>query len=123
MILGGYTFPLNPEISFGILKKKKHCAVVETYSSIAYFSWGSSFIGKEIEINWPWMDEAQYFALQDLMENDIQLVFDPTGTNSFKFNVNIMELDGKYWLKVLADDNGNPVYKDVKLKMVIMSEA
>ena len=123
MILDGYTFPINPEITFDILKKKKYSNFVETYTSIAFFSWGTSIIGKEVEIGWPWMDKVQFDQLQFILEKDMQVVFDPTGNGTFQFNVNLLDLDGKYWLRVIPDVNGDPVYKDIKLKMVIMSEA
>ncbi len=76
MKLGGYTFDWNPD-QFTLPHAEKSAGKVQTYSSVAYFSWGVSLLGKEISIEWDWMSVDQYERLRTLFEADTALTWDP----------------------------------------------
>lgn len=119
MILGSYTFALNPSSFTEIYEPTKTTAVVETYDSVAYFSWGTKIIGKILQFNWDYMTAEQYESMRAIYEADAQVVFDPAGITGLKFNVHVTKLTGKYYLGLAAT---NTFRKDVQMELVIMSE-
>jgi len=76
MKLGDYTFGWNPD-RFTLPHAEKSAGKVQTYSSVAFFSWGVSPIGKEISIEWDWMSVDQYERLRTLFEANAAVVWDP----------------------------------------------
>jgi len=74
--LGAYTFDWNPDV-FTLPQAEKSLGKVKTYSSIAFFSWGLSLLGKEISIEWDWMGVDQYERLRSLFEANTSVVWDP----------------------------------------------
>jgi len=76
--LGEYTFDWNPD-SFTLPQAERSTGRVKTYSSIAFFSWGLSLLGKEISIEWDWMGVDQYERLRVLFEANSPVVWDPQG--------------------------------------------
>ena len=44
MVLGSYTFEKNPTSVSDLMTEQRHTAAVQTYSSIAFFSWGASMV-------------------------------------------------------------------------------
>jgi hypothetical protein len=76
--LGTYTFGWNPD-QFTLPYAEKSAGRVQTYSSVAFFSWGVSLPGKEISIEWDWMSVDQYERLRTLFEADAAVVWDPEG--------------------------------------------
>lgn len=119
MILGSYTFALNPSSFSGIYEPNKLTAIVQTYSSVGYFNWGTKIIGKVIKLEWDYMSAEQYESLRAMYEADAQVVFDPAGITGLKFNVHVMELTGKYYLGLAATGTYR---KDVTMELVVMSE-
>ena len=78
MKLGGYTFDWNPD-TFTLPQPEKSTGKVKTYSSVAFFSWGLSLLGKEISLEWDWMGVDQYERLRSLFEANAPVVWDPEG--------------------------------------------
>ncbi|NPU85556.1 MAG: hypothetical protein HPY65_13850 [Syntrophaceae bacterium] len=118
--LGSLTFASNPD-TMTLIKKDRDVAWVKTYSSVAIFSWGSSYAGKKLDLAWSYMDTGEFADLEDIQEADAQVVFDPQDGSGRTFNVEILALDGEYHL-YLKDDTGQ-YRKNVKLTLLIMSEA
>lgn len=120
MILGGYTFAQNPSDIGDILIPRRHCASVETYSSVAFFSWGASVIGKTVSLAWDYLSCDMFDALNALYQADAALVFDPQDGNGDTYNVEILSLTGKYHLGLAHDDSDWRTA--VKLELLILSE-
>lgn len=118
MRLGPYDFEWNPT-QYDIPKEDKTYSVVQTYESVAFFSWGTSIIGKEIELEWDRMKEEQFDQLQTLLEADQETVWTPISGEVTAYNVELCQLNGKFMEFSLHDA---PYRDDVKLLMVIMSE-
>lgn len=78
MKLGGYTFDWTPDV-FTLPQAEKSTGKVKTYSSVAFFSWGVSLLGKEISLEWDWMEVDQYERLRSLFEANAPVVWDPEG--------------------------------------------
>ena len=123
MVLGSYTFDLNPKIDFDIIKPKKHNSYKKTYTKVAYFNWGTSVIGQEIELSWDWMTLEQYDSLQTIYAADSQVLFDPVNTAGIKYNVQVTDLTGKYYIRMVKEGTEDTYRKDIKMKLLIMSEA
>lgn len=119
MVLGTHTFIKQPK-TMTMIQKDRETATVQTYSNVALFSWGASIVGKVIEIGWPVMATSEYTSFQTIYEADAQIVFDPQDGKSKTYNVEVLSLDGEY-LVHLSDASGH-IRKNVKLKLLIMSE-
>jgi hypothetical protein len=120
IVLGSYTFAQHPSDINEMMKAVKECAHVKTYSSVAFFSWGTSLVGKIIEMTWEYMSCDQYDSIDTLYQADAQIVFDPQDGSSKTYNVEIVEFNGKYHLGLTHDDND--YRKNIKLQILIMSE-
>lgn len=90
MTLGSYSFLWNPD-KFTLPQVKKYDALVLTYSSAEYFSWGLSIIGKEIVLEWGWMLNAQYQTIYALWALDADQSWEPG--NGTTYTVAIRSLD------------------------------
>jgi hypothetical protein len=119
MSLGAYTFTKQPS-GMTMIQKDRKIAYQETYTSIAAFSWGASYIGKVIEISWNVMSTAQYTSLLALYVADVPVVFNPQDGTSKTFNAEILSLDGKYLIHL--DDATGHHRTDVKMQLLIMGE-
>lgn len=116
MVLGAYTFSWNPE-KCTVPRETKSSSVVETYGGAVYFSWGTLIAGQKINLEWDWLQEAQWDELQTLLEADAEVVWDPqTGPT---YNVEIAGLKGDYQDKSLIDADYR---RNVVLSLVIISE-
>lgn len=116
MTLGSYTFWRNPN-RFTIPKQERHTAVVQTYANIAFFSWGL-FYGQTVVLEWDILAESAFDSLQGLLEDDIEIEWDPqTGTT---YDVEVIRLDGIYVESALEDA---PYRRDVKLELLIKGTA
>lgn len=116
---GSYELDSNPS-DITIIKKDKYCSSVKTYSGVGYFNWGSSIVGKELELSWSYMISSEFTTLNGYYENDDQKVFDPQDGSAKTYNVKIKSFDGKYFLK-MKDESG-AFRKDVKMVILILSE-
>lgn len=95
-----YDFTLLPH-KMTMLRAKKTCAVKQTYTSVAYFSWGTSLVGETIVLSWNAMPAAMWKQLDAFYAADKALVWDPTLTEipaTTKYNVIMTELEGEYLL-------------------------
>ena len=95
MILGGYTFTLNPEKCEMPIKEKR-ASTVKTLAGAAYFSWGAFLPGTILKLKWSYMPVAMFSQLETKNEADAQVVFNPgSGTSC---NVEIQGLKGAWFL-------------------------
>jgi len=121
MSLGSYTFERNPTIdqSTPLVVKKRHWAAVQTYSSVAFFSWGLDYAGSEISLPWSTCTNAQFLALNSLFEADAVVIFDPNDGRGKTFQVQITDLVGEFMLRLNGD---NPWRKNVRMDLLIIGE-
>jgi hypothetical protein len=120
MILDSYTFDKNPS-EMSMVEEDKFASSLLTYTSVAYFSWGSTIVGKIITLRWGGMTTTQFDTLQTKYEADAEVVWEPNQGDSADrtFNVEISRLTGSYHISLLdsASDRVN-----VEMDLVIMSE-
>ncbi len=121
MQLGAYIFDVNPSDMTRIVTARKTCAAVPTYGGVAYFTWGTLVAGEEIELSWDYMTSSQYESLDDLYRADEPVVWslNDGGSPPASYNVEIMELTGRYFLGI----DGDWLRRDVKMTLLILSEA
>jgi hypothetical protein len=119
MKFDAYSLVSNPS-QCTIIKPDKHCASVLTYSSVGYFNWGASIVGKEIELQWSYMTGPEFSALDALYQADTTTVFDPQDGESHTYNAKIKSFDGTYFLRL--DDSSGSYRKDVKMTLLILSQ-
>jgi hypothetical protein len=117
MALGSYTFYWNPD-RWDEPREAKSSSVLNTYSSVAYFSWGLLLPGKRILLEWNWMLVDQWNQLRAIYEADVPVIWDPENGNLY--NVEVMNLDGQ-----LAEVVGiaGQRRENVKVSLVIISSA
>lgn len=123
MILGGYTFDGNPSRIPSIIRQKKAASYVETYTSVGFFDWGSTYIGQRIDMEWDFMPADMYDSLETLylLPNTIH-VFNPEDGEAVTFSVHILSLDCTYFISVtdwIDDSSASSWRKDVKMSLVI----
>lgn len=118
MILDSYTFPKVPG-EMTMIESKKYTASMLTYTSVAYFSWGSTIEGKLLKLKWGGMSTTQFDALQAKYVLDTTMVFDPEQGDAKTYNVEVMNLTGSYHLSLL-DSASHRI--DVEMDLLIMSE-
>lgn len=75
MTLGGLTLKWNPDQET-IPESKRDTASVQTYTSVAFFSFGSRIVGHKISLDWEWMPADQYLRLKQLEAADAQIIWD-----------------------------------------------
>ena len=91
-----------------------------TYNSCVYFSWGTTIEGKKLVLGWDYLRSDQYASLQALYETDVSMVFNPQDGSGFTYNVEIVELTGKYFRHLT--DLSSVLRKDVQLTLLVMSK-
>jgi hypothetical protein len=120
MILGAYTFASNPSDLGDVIGKKKSCATQQTYSSVAFFSWGLFVSGVEVELSWDYMSCDQFDALDNLYQADAAVVWDPQDGSSKTYNVEVTDLVGRYHIGIPHSDDYER--RDVRMRLLILSE-
>ncbi len=118
--IGAVTLRHNP-IRMTLVRPEKRSASSETYSSVAYFSWGTSIVGKEIDIEWSYMESDEFDDLDDLFKTDAPVVFDPQDGSGKTYNVEITRLNGEYFRTL--DFSAGHFRRNVKMTVLILSEA
>lgn len=119
MVLSTSTFALDPG-AMTMIRPDKVCAAVQTYSGVAYFSWGSTIVGKEIELSWNGMPSTQFDALQAIYVADTTCIFKPRIPGlAQNYVVNVTGLDGEYWIS--AESSANYYRTNCRLRLLIMS--
>ncbi len=118
-----YTFSLLPG-NMTVIREDKSCASVQTYEGVAYFSWGTSIVGKELSLSWNAMPAAMWSQFETFFTADAPLEFDPTldGTPSAKtYTVEMTRLDGDYFLGGYGTGAGS-WRQNVTMTLLILSE-
>lgn len=124
MTLGGVSLDPGPSEIDGIIAKGRDCAHVTTYTSVGFYSWGASIVGKIVSLQWDYLSYVVYNQLQALLEADAQVVFDPDlgGASPPTYNVEILSLTGTYWqTQGTTVESENAYRTDVHLQLLIMS--
>ncbi len=119
MIFGTYTLTCNPS-DITMIKPDKMSAYKKTYSGVDYFNWGSTIIGKEVELAWEYMTVAEFATLDALYADDDDIEFDPQDDTGQTYNIKIIKFDGTYDLQLEADSWARR--KDIKMTILILSE-
>lgn len=120
-----YDFTLLPH-KMTMIRPVKSCAVKQTYSSVAYFSWSVSIIGKPIYLSWNAMPAAMWKQLDAFYAADDPLIWDPTLTlvpASTLYNVEMKALDGEYLFGGYDETLATSWRGDVIMELLILSEA
>lgn len=78
MILGGYVFPWGPD-RFTIPRGEKASSLAMGLRVLGYLAEDAILESKEIVLEWDWMSEAQFQALQALYEADEAITWDIFG--------------------------------------------
>ena len=117
MKLDDFTFLELPQ-AMTMIRAERESAVVKTYDSVAFFSWGADIVGKAITLTWNAMTKTQFDLLDEIYQADVEVEFDPTDITeeSTKYNVQVTNLQGEYWAGV-SDYRLN-----CSLELLIMSE-
>lgn len=116
MILGSYTFTVLPDKMTAIEQDKENTSV-KTYSSVAYFSWDVSYVGKILELVWEYMEATDYSSLRSIYEADTAVVFEPEiSEGETTFNVEVLDCYGQYFYDLTT------VRKQVTVRLLILSE-
>lgn len=98
MVLSTTTFARDP-FSMDMIRPEKICQSVLTYSSVQYFSWGSTIVGKQVNLRWNAMPSTMFDALDTLYTNDTVILWDPNiPGKTGGYNVNILDLNGDYYI-------------------------
>ena len=120
MVLGAYTFDLNPAKVSGLIQSEKASAVKKTYTDIAYFSWPSTVKGRQVSLRWEYIPTAQFTSIHTLYASGDTLVFDPQDGSSKTYNVEVLNFEAEYFLH-MEDATGN-YRKNAQLELLILSE-
>lgn len=114
MQLGATTFTQNPG-KMTLPQAGKSSAAVNTYSGVAYFSWGTLLIGQILMLEWEFCPVTQYNAIHALLVADAAVNFIPG--NGTTYSVEIMKLTGSYFM----DQTATAEYRsNVKLELLIL---
>ncbi len=117
--IGSVTLRHNPS-RMTLVRPEKHSAAKETYSSVAYFSWGTSIVGKEIDLEWSYMESDEFDDLDDLFKADSPVVFNPQDGSGKTYNVEITQLDGEYFRTL--DFSAGHFRQNIKMTLLVLSE-
>lgn len=120
MSLGDYTFEDNPS-EMPLLNPEKSCALEETYTSAAFFDWGTDIAGKEVPIKWTYMSATMFAELEEKAAEAGPLVFDPQNGSGKTYYVQVKSPTGKY-LHSLAEAPSSALRKDVELVLFFLGE-
>ena len=118
VVIGTRTLTRDPQ-RMTMLRADKSCAHRQTYTSVAFFTWGTSIIGKEILLEWPAMDAAEFEALDLIFVADVPFTFTPSDGSTHTYSVNMTSFSGEYFRgRTLAAPTTR---KNVKMILLIMS--
>lgn len=97
-------------------RPQKSISAIQTYGGVQVFSWGMLLPGVRVTLNWDLMSTAEFNALDALYAQEGTVLWD-SGIQSKKYNVNILNFDGK-----LIDGGDCEYRKNVEMEVVIISE-
>lgn len=119
VIIGSHTCTLDP-MRMTMVRHDKSCAHVQTYDSVAYFSWGTSLVGKEILLEWPVMDAAEFATLDAIFQADASFTFNPNdGLGTDTYTVEMTSFTGDYWRG--RGVTTHETRKNVKMTLLILA--
>jgi hypothetical protein len=118
LILGALTLAWDPD-KWTIPDARHVISEVDTYSSNVIFFYGEKIVGKQIVLEWEWMSQAQFDALDVLYQADLPVVWDlEEPTDPRTFTVEIENLEGELFDVALWD---LPHRRNVKVSLLILS--
>jgi hypothetical protein len=81
-----------------VLRADRITATAQTYTSVAFYSWGARLIGKTITLSWNAMTATQFTALDAIFQADAAVVWNPIDIvgGSTTYNVEIVTFNGEY---------------------------
>jgi hypothetical protein len=116
--LGALTLAWDPD-KWTIPDARQVISEKDTYSSNVIFFYGEKIVGKQIDLEWEWMSQAQFDALDALYQADLPVVWDlEEALDPRTFTVEIENLEGALFDVALWDQ---PHRKNVKVSLVILS--
>jgi hypothetical protein len=116
--LGSLTLAWNPD-KWTIPDPAQVISEVDTYSSNVIFFYGEKIVGKQIDLEWEWMSQAQFDAIDVLFQADLPVVWDLEEVlDPRTFTVEILSLDGELFDVALWD---LPHRKNVKVSLLVLA--
>jgi hypothetical protein len=115
--IGGYTLINNPN-EMDIVRPDKYSSSVQTFTSMVFYDWGVSIVGKQISLSWTYMLASEFDALDAIFQGPGPLIFNPTLDAGKTYNVQMTALDG-----TLSHTIAGGYRTNVKMVLLIMSEA
>jgi hypothetical protein len=105
-----------------MLRPEKKCSYLETYSSVSYFSFGATIVGKAIDLSWNLLPSAQFNSLDAVYQADTVVAWDPSIPGStVRYNVNVMSLNGEYFIS--QESTSQESYRqNISMQLLIMSQ-
>jgi hypothetical protein len=118
LILGALTLAWDPD-KWTIPDPQQVIVEKDTYSSNVIFFYGEKIVGKQIDLEWEWMSQAQFDALDVLFQADLPVVWDLEEIlDPRTFTVEILSLDGELFDVALWD---LPHRRNVKVSLIILA--
>ena len=103
-----------------MIRGDKKTAMVETYSSVTLFSWGSTVVGKIIDLTWNMLQTTEFNALDTVQAEDTTFVWFPGFPDStVSYKTNLLSLDGEYWIS----QESTGYRQNVRAQLLIMGVA
>lgn len=118
VVIGTRTLTRDPQ-RMTVVRADKSCAHRQTYTSVAFFTWGTSIIGKEILLEWPVMDVAEFDALDAIFIADVAFNFTPSDGSSKVYGVNMTSFNGEYYRG--RTQAAPTTRRNVRMTLLIMS--
>jgi len=118
MTLGNYTFSRNPNKA-GIVTPTRFTAKVMTYTGVAFFSWGASLIGKEIQLVWDKCENTQYDAMETIYVNDLPVLWKPQDNTGKQYQVQVTNLTGDLFMYLKAK---NHWVQNVSMNLLLLDQ-
>lgn len=119
MSIGGSTLTRNPSRMTAI-EKDRYSAAENTFTDVAFFSWGASLIGKRISLSWGFMSITEFNTLQGLYEADATVVLNAQDGSGKSYNVEIVNFFGEYHITLASSGAG--YRKNVQMELIIISQ-
>ena len=114
--LGTLEFNTSPSHVSDLLTPERHAASVRTFTSVAFFSWGVSIVGKTVELTWDLIDSDFYDDLVDLVIADAPVTLDPQ--NGKLYQVELLTPRAEYFVTLTGGHRQNAV-----LPLLFLSES
>jgi hypothetical protein len=117
------TLTTDPNEVDPIVKPKRSYAIKETYTDVAFFSWGSSYVGNRHTLKWNAMSATQYDAIQALIDADVAVTWTLNSTLGESYTVQLLEIRGEYIHSFGTTFFGGTAYrKNCELDLIILEE-